>query len=199
MLSFIMIASLEDIYYKILSLKDKIQTSNACPSNEVFDKLNSYLELMIKEIDENVSFKDTSSIKFYIQSNIVNIEKLSKELENIRDLILSKCIPFFAFVISPNKQDKAVCQCEKSTCSGIFCKCNSDGTCWAILKTKENSRSFLIKSEVEKLSNNEVILYDISGKVLFKGKAENLKSLRFKKGIYLIKNENGSFKKLVIY
>ena len=76
MLSFVMIASLEDIYYKILSLKDEIQTSNACPcpSNEVFDKLNSYLELIIKEIDENVSFKDTSSIKFYIQSNIVNLE-----------------------------------------------------------------------------------------------------------------------------
>jgi len=199
MLSLIMIASLEDMYYKILSLKDEIQSSNACPSNETLDKLNSYLELMIKEIDDNVSFKDTSYIKLYIQSNIAILEKLSKELENIRDLILSKCVPFFAFVISPNKQDKAVCQCEKSTCSGIFCKCNSDGTCWAILKTKENSRSFLTKPEVEKLSNNEVILYDISGKVLFKGKAENLKSLKFKNGVYLIKTENGNFKKLIIY
>jgi len=199
MLSLIMIASLEDMYYKILSLKDETQSSNACPSNETLDKLNSYLELMIKEIDDNVSFKDTSYIKLYIQSNIAILEKLSKELENIRDLILSKCVPFFAFVISPNKQDKAVCQCEKSTCSGIFCKCNSDGTCWAILKTKENSRSFLTKPEVEKLSNNEVILYDISGKVLFKGKAENLKSLKFKNGVYLIKTENGNFKKLIIY
>jgi len=199
MLSLIMIASLEDMYYKILSLKDEIQTSNTCPSNETLDKLNSYLELMIKEIDDNVSFKDTSYIKLYIQSNIAILEKLSKELENIRDLILSKCIPFFAFVISPNKQGRAVCQCGGSTCSGIFCKCNSDGTCWAILKTKENSRSFLTKPEVEKLSNNEVILYDISGKVLFKGKAENLKSLKFKNGFYLIKTENGNFKKLIIY
>lgn len=60
MLSLIMIASLEDMYYKILSLKDEIQSSNTCPSNETLDKLNSYLELMIKEIDDNVSFKDTS-------------------------------------------------------------------------------------------------------------------------------------------
>jgi hypothetical protein len=39
MLSFIMIASLEDIYYKILNLKDKIQTSNACLSMEVLKSL----------------------------------------------------------------------------------------------------------------------------------------------------------------
>jgi hypothetical protein len=193
MLSFIMIASLEDIYYKILSLKDEIQTSNACSSNEVFDKLNSYLELMIKEIDRNVSINDTNYIEIYIKSNIVNLEKISNELENIKSLIISKCVPFLATIIPPSKIDHATCQRGKSTCSGIFCKCDSDGTCWAILKTKENSRSFFIKSELEKLSNNEVILYDISGKVLFKGKAENLKSLRFKNGVYLIKTEGGSF------
>ncbi|MEO0224362.1 MAG: T9SS type A sorting domain-containing protein [candidate division WOR-3 bacterium] len=199
MLNLIIITSLEDIYYKLLNLKDEIQTSNTCPSNETLDKLNSYLELMIKEIDENVMLKDTSFIENYIQSNIANLEKISNELENIKGLILSKCVPFLAFVISPNKQDKATCQCEKSTCSGIFCKCNSDGTCWAILKTKDNSRSFLAKPEVEKLSNSEVILYDLSGKVLFKGKTENLKTLKLKNGVYLIKTENGNFKKLIIY
>ena len=198
MLNFIVIASLEDIYYKLLNLKDEIQTSNTCPSDK-FDKLNSYLDIMIKEIDENVVLRDTSFIKNYLESNIANLEKISNELENIKGLILSKCVPFLAFVISPNKQDRATCQCEKSTCSGIFCKCNSDGTCWAILKTKDNSRSFLIKSEVEMLSNSEIILYDLSGKVLFKGRAENLKTLKLKNGVYLIKTENNNFKKLIMY
>ena len=195
MLSFIMIASLEDIYYKILSLKDEIQTSNACPSNEVFDKLNSYLDLLIKEIDRNVSINDTN----YIKSNIVNLEKIANELENIKSLAISKCVPFLATIIPPSKVDHATCQCGRSTCSGIYCKCNSDGTCWAIGKMKDSSYPFLTKSEIQKISNSEIILYDISGKVLFKGKAENLKSLRFKKGIYLIKTESESFKKLVIY
>jgi hypothetical protein len=199
MLSLIMIASLEDIYYKILSLKDEIQTSNACPSNEVFDKLNSYLDLMIKEIDQNVSINDTNYIETYIKSNIMNLEKITNELENIKSLIISKCVPFLATIISPSKIDKATCQCGTSTCSGLYCKCNSDGTCWAIGKIKDSSHSFLTKSEIEKISDNEVILYDLSGKVLFKGKAENFKNLSFKKGIYLIKTENGSFKKLVIY
>jgi hypothetical protein len=199
MLSFIMMASLEDIYYKILSLKDEIQTSNACPSNEVFDKLNSYLDLLIKEIDRNVSINNTNYIEIYIKSNIENLEKISNELENIKSLIISKCVPFLATIIPPSKIDHATCQCGRSTCSGIFCKCNSDGTCWTIGKVKDSSHSFLTKSEIEKISNSEIILYDILGKVLFKGKAENFKSLRFKKGIYLIKAENGSFKKLVIY
>ena len=198
MLNFIIIASLEDIYYEILSLKDEIQTSNVCPSNEMLDKLNSYLDLMIKEIDANVTTQDTSYIKLYLQSNMTNLEKISNELENIKGLIISKCVPFLAFIISPGKH-KAVCECEKSTCSGIFCKCNSDGTCWAILKAKGDSRSFLTKPEIEKLSNDEVILYDLSGKVLFRGKAENLKNLKFKNGIYLMKNKDGNFRKVIIY
>lgn len=116
------------------------------------------------------------------------LEKVKYETETLEKTIRSLCSPF----LTSSDQLYTKCSCPSGTCSGLFCMCTDNGSCWAIFGDKKETGYNPI--EKDDLALNAVV-YDVSGRVVSRG-AFNESTL--KPGIYFVKYADGDIRKIVV-
>jgi len=194
-------AGLADVYEKVVALKDEVKSTNTCDMDKSFETLAGYINEAVRRMDEVVSTNNTTLISAYASENGEYLRKIGYEAVEISDILLSRCRPWYRLlrpfylyrILGSEYGTEAVCQCQGSTCSGLACGCTKDG-CWAIFS--KNSGSFEVGTSTNTSRDSNVVVYDVSGRVVYRGDYKNLRGL--KKGVYYIKSADGSYKKLIV-
>jgi len=187
-------AGLADVYEKVVSLKEKVKSTNTCDMDKSFETLAEYINEAVRRMDEVTSTNNTTFISAYASENGEYLRKIGYEAVEISDILLSRCRPWYR-LLRPfyGYGTEAVCQCQVGTCSGLACGCTKDG-CWAIFS--KNSGSFEVGTSTNTSRDSNVVVYDVLGRVVYRGDYKNLRGL--KKGVYYVKSADGSYKKLIV-
>jgi len=201
-------AGLEDIYEKVVALKEEVKSANTCDMDKSFETLAEYINEAVRRMDEVISTNNTTLISAYASENAEYLRKIGYEAVEISDILLSRCRPWYRLlrpfylygIGNPEYGTEAVCQCPGGTCSGLICGCTKDG-CWAILS--KNSGNFEVGTSTNTSRNanqeevfNDVVVYDVLGRVVYRGDYKNVRGL--KKGVYYVKSTDGRYKKLIV-
>jgi hypothetical protein len=197
MLSFLVSSSLADIYGEISALKAEVKKVERCDINytsDVFEKIMDYLEEMMDRIDKALSAS-------FISENEKYIKLITKEISEIEKELMSKCSPWYGYRIPyeglyEEYEPMAVCVCGVNVCKGTRCYCTKDGCVAEDRVGGDDEIGIWGKSSKEYENPKDVVVYDISGRVVYKGDYGKLKGL--KKGIYYLRSADGKFKKLII-
>ena len=187
-------AGLADVYEKVVALKDEVKSTNTCDMDKSFETLAGYINEAVRRMDEVVSTNNTTLISAYASENGEYLRKIGYEAVEISDILLSRCRPWYR-LLRPfyGYGTEAVCQCQGSTCSGLACGCTKDG-CWAIFS--KNSGNFEVGTSTNTSRDSNVVVYDVSGRVVYRGDYKNVRGL--KKGVYYVKSADGRYKKLIV-
>ena len=187
-------AGLADVYEKVVSLKEEVKSTNTCDMDKSFETLAEYINEAVRRMDEVTSTNNTTLISAYASENAEYLRKIGYEAVEISDILLSRCRPWYR-LLRPfyGYGTEAVCQCTGGTCSGLACGCTKDG-CWAIFS--KNSGSFEVGTSTNTSRDSNVVVYDVSGRVVYRGDYKNLRGL--KKGVYYVKSADGRYKKLIV-
>jgi len=193
-------AGLADIYEKVVALKEEVKSTNTCDMDKSFETLAGYINEAVRRMDEVTSTNNTTLISAYASENAEYLRKIGYEAVEISDILLSRCHPWYRFIrpfylyriVNPYGTE-AVCKCAGGTCSGLACGCTKDG-CWAIFS--KNSGSFEVGTSTNTSRDSNVVVYDVLGRVVYKGDYKNLRGL--KKGVYYVKSADGRYKKLIV-
>jgi hypothetical protein len=192
---------LADIYEKVVALKEEVKSTNTCDMDKSFETLAEYINEAVRRMDEVTSTNNTTLISAYASENAEYLRKIGYEAVEISDILLSRCRPWYRFIrpfylyriLGSEYGTEAVCQCQGSTCSGLACGCTKDGGCWAIFS--KNSGNFEVGTSTNASKDSNVVVYDVSGRVVYRGDYKNVRGL--KRGVYYIKSSDGSYKKLL--
>jgi len=187
-------AGLADIYEKVVVLKAEVKSTNTCDMDKSFETLAEYINEAVRRMDEVTSTNNTTFISAYASENAEYLRKIGYEAVEISDILLSRCRPWYR-LLRPfyGYGTEAVCQCQGSTCSGLACGCTKDG-CWAIFS--KNSGNFEVGTSTNTSRDANVVVYDVSGRVVYRGDYKNVRGL--KKGVYYVKSADGRYKKLIV-
>lgn len=187
-------AGLADIYEKVVALKAEVKSTNTCDMDKSFETLAEYINEAVRRMDEVVSTNNTTLISAYASENAEYLRKIGYEAVEIADILLSRCRPWYR-LIRPFYEygTEAVCSCPGGTCQGLLCGCTKDG-CWAIFS--KNSGNFEVGTSTNTSMDTNVVVYDVSGRVVYRGDYKNLRGL--KKGVYYVKSADGRYKKLIV-
>ena len=166
-----------------------------------FETLAEYINEAVRRMDEVTSTNNTTFISAYASENAEYLRKIGYEAVEISDILLSRCRPWYRLlrsfylyrILGSEYGTEAVCQCQGGTCSGLICGCTKDG-CWAIYS--KNSGNFEVGTSTNTSRDSNVVVYDVSGRVVYKGDYKNVRGL--KKGVYYVKSADGSYKKLIV-
>lgn len=194
-------AGLADIYEKVVALKEEVKSTNTCDMDKSFETLAEYINEAVRRMDEVVSTNNTTLISAYASENAEYLRKIGYEAVEISDILLSRCRPWYRLlrsfylyrILGSEYGTEAVCKCQGSTCSGLICGCTKDG-CWAIYS--KNSGNFEVGTSTNTSRDANVVVYDVSGRVVYRGDYKNLRGL--KKGVYYVKSADGRYKKLIV-
>ena len=194
-------AGLADVYEKVVALKAEVKSTNTCDIDKSFETLAEYINEAVRRMDEVTSTNNTTLISAYASENGEYLRKIGYEAVEISDILLSRCRPWYRLlrpfylyrILGSEYGTEAVCQCQGGTCSGLICGCTKDG-CWAIYS--KNSGNFEVGTSTNTSRDANVVVYDVSGRVVYKGDYKNLRGL--KKGVYYVKSADGSYKKLIV-
>jgi len=194
-------AGLEDIYEKVVALKEEVKSTNTCDMDKSFETLAEYINEAVRRMDEVVSTNNTTLISAYASENAEYLRKIGYEAVEISDILLSRCRPWYRFIrpfylyriLGSEYGTEAVCKCQGGTCSGLLCGCTKEG-CWAIFS--KNSGNFEVVTSTNTSRDANVVVYDVSGRVVYRGDYKNVRGL--KKGVYYVKSADGRYKKLIV-
>lgn len=194
----LLVAGAGDIFAiadRLHRMRVKVEKMEVCPlSPKFWDGLGAIYEdlyLHMAELEKAASHGNYLAL-FAAREGLKKVEAESKALEKV---IKDKCSPFLA----SGNELYAECACPGGTCSGLFCKCTSDGGCWAIFgntEEKDKNEGYAPMNKNEKASSPQPdrvsAIYDVSGRIV----GTSLGTL--KHGIYFVKYSDGSFRRVIV-
>ncbi|NPB04093.1 MAG: hypothetical protein GXO39_06750 [Thermotogae bacterium] len=192
-------ASLPELANRLHTVGVKAENGGVCPLSPDFwmelGEIYQQLYYHMMNVEANVK-KGNPSVLFNVQKELKLVENETKALEStVKDL----CSPF----LLTGSELYAECSCPEGTCSGAFCMCTSNGSCWAIFgndsqsgsnESGELNRSLEWNLEAA-FQTGRYEVYNVEGHLLY---SDGSLPHDLATGIYFVRYPSGEVKRLLV-